>query len=226
MRTQKETKPSISKEKQEEYKVNRANLAKKNREKRKQEALNGTKQNRHLAFLYNVMVARGHNMSSLAKLMGCTQQSLHWIFNVRDDCKISRAEEILDALGLNLKVRLKRETDDNLQAKMRIQELKEKKFNSNGVENSITGDFIELNEPVRPVKVPDYILNCPKDARLRFLADYFIDLEIGLKQFENMMGFSNSYLLAAITRDDMLISQVFTIAEKTGGQIVWEINRK
>ena len=215
MRTKNENKTILSKEKKEEYKENRAVLAKANREKRKQEVNDGTTQNRHLAFLRDLIDASGYNMSTLAKQMETTQQSLHWIFNVRDDCKISRAEEILAALGLTLKVKIKRNP-----LKPEVQKLSGRKYIAHGVENSIVGDF-----PTRgsQVKVPEYVQNCPENARLRFLADYFIEMGIGVKQFENMLGYSNSFLLAAITRDDLLISQVFTIAEKTGGSIVWEV---
>ena len=57
---------------------------------------------RRLGFILDIANALGYNLKEFGALSGTSPQMMTWIFNVRDNCNLSKAREILAGAGLGL----------------------------------------------------------------------------------------------------------------------------
>lgn len=226
MANEKTTKKSkIPAEKAREYTDNRNKKKKEMLQKRKNEKKNGATQNRRLAFIVNIMNAYGIKRPELAARMKCTPQSLYWIFSVTDDCTISKAEEMFDAMGLVFKVGLQRK-----EKAKEIRQLQQLDYTTaDGTVSRIVGNvpMIIMKDP-DPANVPQYIKNYPSGKRLTFLARYLEECAMPITKLEDALGLSHGALrLTFISeRDDTDISKIYDIAKITKGEISWIIEQK
>lgn len=213
-------KVKIAPEKRKQYDKTKSDKDRRNRLLRKEEKKNNTTDTRRLAFLSNIMKAYGHNQKTIADALGCTQQNIYWIFSVRDDCQISRAEEILAICGLTLEIKL-----ENTALGRPAQMLRSASFVSGDVVNRLEAD-LPITLTTRSVNTPDYIRNCPEGARMRFLADYINETGRNVALIESKAGMSRGNVVHFFQRDDMAISKLYDIAKGTGAEITWKIQKK
>lgn len=191
------------------------------REERQKEKLENTTADRRLSFLTDTIYSYGYNKSKIAKLLGESQQYLAWHFSVKDDCRLSQAEQILAVMGLELKVELKK---DN------VAHVPVRQFNK--VEGQNTGvKFTIINQTSKQITqhnttMPDYVNNCPPEARMYFLAQYLPNVKIPITALCNQCEIDMSSLRYIFQKDDIKISQIFQIAKGTGGEIRWKISDK
>ena len=204
----------------ENYRANKRLKEQKEREKRKLERQFNSVQDRKLAFLTNIIYSSGLDMKKVAAKIGTTQQALSWCFSVKDDCRLSRAEEIVNAVGYKLQVSIKK-GQNNAPAKV------ETKLtgNNNGVrftiEGADAGKIINYNP-----KMPEYVNLCPSGARMYWLAQYLPSVGTSITEMMNNCELDLTSLRYIFVKDDIKISQIFQIAKGTGGEIVWKITKK
>ena len=212
-----QTKPSP--EKIKEYQDRRTEQSKKLRAIRKKEKETNTTDSRRLAFLQNILTAYGYNQKTIAEKLGCTPQNINWIFSVKDDCFLSRAEEMLAICGLAVKVKLTREENTLKETPKTLQSAE---FNSAGVLNRIDADIL-VGIKKNPVFYPKYITECPETSRMRFLADYITENKKSIAEVEKLLEISHGNVVHYFVKNDINISKIFTLAEKTGSDITWKI---
>lgn len=217
---QTEQKAKIDPEKRKIYDKRKSDKDKENRIRRKEEKKNNTTDSRRLAFLSNIMKAYGHNQKTISECLHCTQQNIYWIFSVRDDCMISRAEDILSICDLELDIKL-----ENSNLSRPTQTLRSASFVSGNVVNKIEAE-IPITMKTQPASTPHYIRNCPQEARLRFLADYIIETGKNVTEIETLAGMARGNIVHFFQKDDMAISRLYDIAHGTGAEITWKIVRK
>ena len=191
------------------------------REKRQKEKLENTTADRRLSFLTNIIYSYGYNKSKIAKLLGESQQYLAWHFSVKDDCRLSQAEQILSVMGLELKVELV----NNKTVQTPIRHFKKAEGENTGVK------FTIINQTAKQITLqntamPDYINNCPPDARMYFLAQYLPNVKIPITELCNRCEIDMPSLRYIFQKDDIRISQIFQFAKGTGGEILWKISEK
>lgn len=211
---------TVSEQKKEEYKRNRKIKETSLREKRRAEKNENNTSNRRLSFLTKIFKALGYNKVEIAKLAGETEQSLYWKLNTVDDCKLSQAQRYLELIGLNLKVRL-----DNKKSIAPIKLEKNKSGMNNGVKFKIEGDIFEDDYKIN-TKYPDFIVGCAPGSRLYFLAEYIMSLNVRFSVFLEKVEMEFTSMKRYFSTDDIKISVLFKIAEKTEGDIVYIINKK
>ena len=210
-------KKNIEPKQKQLYYARRAAKIKNNRVSRKNEARAGRTNTRNLSFLSAIVKAFGFNQRALAEALGCTAQNIHWMF-VNDDCALSRAEEILANFGLTLRVEI---VNAALPAPPR---LKNAVFRAGSVRNRVKGDLLSAAPAVTHF-LPSYILHCPADARLRFLADYIIALGVSVSEAERVFGMCRGNLVHIFRRDDINVSRILAIAKATDAtEVVWHID--
>lgn len=209
----------ITPEKKMEYSQRQSIKNKENRRQRQNERKNGLTDTRRLAFIDNIVKAYGYTQVTLAKLLDCTPQNIYWIFSVRDDCAVSKAQEILGAMKLALRIELKRKEP----AINKAEKLNTATFQSNAVVNKIKGEIPFING-TSTSQVPDYVRDCPKDSRIRFLADFLIENNYSINYLEQIVGIAHGNIMNYFIRQDMPISKVYDIARVTESEIIWNIN--
>lgn len=188
------------------------------RDNRKKEKEEKRTADRRLAFLQSIFKTLGYTQAKIAELSGTTQQAMSWYFSVKDDCRLSQAEQFLNVIGYSLKVEIinKKITEKKVQHPLNEGQNK-------GVRFRIEGDFenvLRWNGQPRP----SYVINCPTTARMYWLAQYINLLNEPITQLMQRCEIDMSSLRYIFTKDDIKISQIFQIAGKTEGQITWKVN--
>lgn len=216
-----EKKTRILQQKKDKYKKNKQLAEQRARLKRKQEKADNAINDRRLSFLTNIIYSRGYNMKRIAEMIGTTQQAMSWCFSVKDDCRLSFAEEILGVLGLKLSVLMK--SDGKIPAEPLPEE--ELKGMNNGVRFSLEGDIAKTIQRINP-KMPDYVNECTADKRMYWLAKFLPTVNIPITEMMKRCDFDLSSLRYIFIKDDIKISQIFKIAKGTGADIIWNISNK
>ena len=225
MAEEKKTTPEVTPNKKAEYARRRSESAKAKIQERKKEKSEGRLDERRLAFLANIINAFGMTRVELAKRIQTTPQNLYYIFSVADDCTLSKAEKILEALGLTLKVEIK---NDELEKKNRKRKPIQNEYTSAGTVNKIIGNipgFME-NGFQMPSALSDTIKNYPKGERLTFLAEYLVEVNQSMRSIERELSRSYGTIAKKFAHghNDIDISMIYEIANATGGEIHWIVN--
>ena len=188
---------------------------------RNEEKRTGRKHTRRLAFIEMIIRSFGQNIAGIAALCGMSQQNLHWHFSVKDDIKLSMAERILGVLGLELKVEMKPlgpipdksgvsalESLTNRHVKIRIE----------------ADEFYRL--PDGNPYLPDCIRKCPEESRMHFLARHLVGLGFGITMLsQEVLGMDAVSVKNIFSHDDIKVSLLMNIAERTNSEITWVIRR-
>ncbi len=203
------------------YRQNKKNKEQEEREKRREEKLANKASDRRLVFLVNVFQTLGYTTKKVGEIAGISQQLLSWYFSVKDDCRLSVAQHLMDSIGYNLGVKFKKEDTEIVTIDLG----NKKEGNNNGVRFTIEGD-IQKDLKWKNPYIPAFIQECNKSKRMNFLANYFTSLKLGVLEFCQACGMDPTSLRYIFMKDDCRISQIFDIAKGTGGEIIWEINRK
>lgn len=187
---------------------------------RKQEKAEGQTEERLLAFLDQIIRSCGYNHKTFAEKAGLTPQSVHWIFSVVDDCTLSKAEELLAAIGLTIRATLEPDKGAKPQAK-----LEKTTWQNDNVTMVIKGDIDSIAQKGNAYPYPDYIKNYPKEGRLYWLAKLIQDQGYNMTSFSKLIGYEPLSVRYWFNVDNLRISQLRDIARVTSMKIVWEINK-
>lgn len=220
---QKEGIKGITPEKQLQYKEAKSRKDASERRKRKAEKKEGKTQDRLLAFLDNMITACGYNHRTFAELTGTTPQAIYWIFSVKDDCDLTKVEEILGALGYGVRLELR----ESKNAQGAPKKLEKTTFQALDVSISIEGDvFTKGASRTNNYPTPEYIKNYPKEGRLKAIADIFNAGNHTLKEFSALTGIPSYTLRLIFTRNDIQVSKIAAIARTMGFEIVWRLAKR
>ena len=212
--------PENPNEKTQFYKKNKQIKDKSDRLKRRQEAEDGRADERRLAFLADIFRTLNYSFYAIAKRTDISQQSLSWMFSVKDDCRLSQAEKILDAIGYTLSVELNAgQPPLKSNATTPITRI------SNGVKVNIVGDFANLTR-LGGFKKPDFVSACQPTARMYWLAQYLQSINLPIMEMIARLDIDHASLKYIFARDDIKISQIYRIAKGTNAEILWKINIK
>jgi hypothetical protein len=199
------------------YKQNKIEKVNRLRQERKLEKQTGKTGTRRLAFLEYLIYARGYNHSTIASKLGCTQQNVHWMFSVVDTCKLSRAQQIGETLGYSIRVHLEK---DSLEGAF----TGTISFAECEVPNRIICNGVNLSKKRPYPKVPTWLLDCPEEARLHFLAEFLLQLKVGIREFEKKCGFHQGAIWSWFLKDDIDVGNLYKIAKCAGAEIEWIVN--
>ena len=203
----------------EKYRANKRLKEQNERKKREEERQTNTVQDRKLAFLTNIIYSSGLDMKKVAAKIGTTQQALSWCFSVKDDCRLSQAEQFLNVIGYSLKVEIINQKTTVKKTQRPINE-----GENQGVRFRIEGDFEDVlrwNGRSRP----NYLEKCTPNTRMYWLAQYILQLNEPITELMSQCEIDLSSLRYIFTKDDIKISQIFQIARTTKGQINWKVNK-
>ena len=205
----------ISAEKKELYKqASRANYFKAKSERKKEKEENRENE-RRLAFLHTLIKSRGLTLKAVAERLGVTQQLLTWIFSIRDDCRLSMAQDIASAIGYRLTIELTKGTAMP----------RDSSFQSSGgvsVRVQIDQEDIILG---RANPLPEYIRNCKPEDRMYFLASYIDGINKPITKLCQTMRTDMSTLKYIFVNDDAKVAKLYEIAQTTGGKITWKLSK-
>ena len=201
------------------YSENKKRTEQEEKNKRKEEIKDKQILNRRLSFLTNLIYSNGYDMKRIAQKIGTTQQALSWNFSVKDNCRLSLAQKIVDALGYSLHVKLKHDKD------LRKPTVKEISGTNDGVRFVMEGNATQEIRAVNP-KMPYYVNECTPDKRMHWLAEYLPTLATPITELCKSCEMDLSSLRYIFVKDDIKISQIFQIAKATGAEISWIINHK
>ena len=199
------------------YRENKRTKETRERAARRREVAENRTVNRRLSFLSSIIRASGLTLTQVSRMCGMSQQSISWIFSVVDDCALSKAEKILDAIGIRLSVMIKR--DGRVPV---ILAGRESGIND-GVKFRIEGNLASAVRLTSP-KMPAYVNSCIPEDRMYFLATYLPTCGMRITDLMTACDIDMSSLRYIFDHDDIKISQIFDIARATGGVIIWKID--
>lgn len=145
-----------------------------------------------------------------AQKIKMTPQNISWIFSVQDDCFLSVLYRIMEAL--------------NVECSVSIGEKKERQQRPTvqGYNYKFKGNLVIADTKTQP----DYIIDCPQDAKLRFLADAIEASKLSIADFCQKTNLYRPSLITFFRRDDIKISFICQIADALGKGICWELDEK
>ena len=204
-----------STEKKEIYRETSRAKYYKDKSERKKEKEENRENERRLAFLHTLIKSRGLTLKAVAEKLGVTQQLLTWIFSVRDDCRLSMAQNIAAVIGYRLEIEFTRYpvllSDTSFQS-----------CNGVSVRVQIDQDDIILGR-VNPL--PEYVRNCKPGDRMYFLACYIDGMNMPITKLCQSMETDMSSIRYIFINDDIKVSKLFQIAQSTGGKITWKLSK-
>jgi len=165
----------------------------------------------NMAFFVTIIRNLRLNYKRLSELTGVSQQLISfWIMT--DDAKLSRMTDIFDKLGIELKCSYVPSPGSSLITK--------------GTGFSIEIDNVPefSRQETERNEVIGKILR--SDAKLKFLAELIDRSSSGLVQFCKDMGYHYFTVYQWFMKDDMKISKICEIAEKTNQTVNWKITKK
>ena len=212
--------PETPEEKTIRYRKNKQIKDNADRLKRKEELDEGHADERRLAFIADIFQTLNYSFYAISKRTDFSQQSLSWMFSVKDDCRLSQAEKLLDSVGYSLAVELK--TDRNI---LKINTAPSTSRSISGVKVNIVGDFAKL---IRRggYKKPSIVLSCQPTARMYWLAQYIQSINLPIVELMARCEIDPTSLKYIFVKDDIKISQIYKIAKGTEGEISWKVNLK
>jgi maleate cis-trans isomerase len=198
-------------------------------QKKDEEEKNGLQKCRRLAFISEMMKARNVIPSELADMMGITEPAINWILQVADDCSMTRAEQMTDLLGFNMKLRLKQKKKDEARepSKKTTEEIR-----INSAHDSVPFNIrIKYTKPAeaetRRKPITSKLLDrMTPESRLWFLKEFIDETGTTLTEFLATCGMDYTSFKNMVIGDNMKISRVFGIAEKFEAAVDIEITEK
>lgn len=177
---------------------------------------------RRLQFIRICAEAQGYQTGELARVCGTSQQLMRYYLDVRDDCQLSVAENILDKIGIGLEVSIERVKDDEEEEKVSIEG---KSFR---IEGLVPG--LPKEADAGKARIPEFLEEMAAPGRrLTFLGEYLLGPG---RQFlyKRPVNIANDKVMlnlrVAAERDDIRVSQIYEVAEQSGGKVVWKVNMR
>lgn len=190
------------------YYLKRSESIKEKRKLLREQSRNGNEEGKRLWFVSAILKNKGIKRHEAAAALGVSPQNLSYIFTVQDDCYLDAVQRILDFAGIRCRV-----TFDACHS----EECGARKNKQNYI---FCGNFQVAKEPI----CPRFVTACPKNARLRFLAELILDMGIPFTEFIRIINMRYSTVKNYFTRDNIKVSTLCAIAERTGTNIIWELN--
>lgn len=175
---------------------------------------------RRLGFILDIANALGYNLKEFGALSGTSPQMMTWIFNVRDNCNLSKAREILAGAGLELGVTIEttRKTGTTGAGGVQMQ------VNTSIRRKTITTEpdwFRELEDSSHPLHfLYDFYLQVSPANVTAFCRGCRITHDDG-----TVKPLDTTSLRYYISKQDIPINQIYNIARSYGGKIIWDINQ-
>ena len=217
------TKKVITEEKKAEYKKTRQDNVRKKKESRKLEKEEGRTGERRLAFLFDIVHSYGLTFKQVATMIGMSPDVLYWYNSTSDDCKLSIAEKILNALGLTLSVKLeKRPTPAVIMEK----EIGSESEGSHGKVMTRVEGFLQFPAISRNLRYPQYLEEVMPDRRLYFLKEAIIKSHLSIAKFSQRVGIDSTCIRYYFQRDDIIISSIYKVAAGLNCNIIWKVYPK
>ncbi len=204
-----------------QYKETKRESDRRMREERRREKAENREDQRLLAFLKDIILSQYPTIAEFADRNGMTRQGVWWIFS-KDDCMLSKAEELVGLLGYRLGLRL----EDDPQKETPTIQIAKDRYVSDNVQIQIEGDIVTaISRQSRTHMLPDYVKNCPETSRMRWLADLIIETKTNLLALSEMVDINYPVLRMAFLNDDIRITRIRDIAAGTGKRIIWSVKR-
>lgn len=194
----------------EKYYLKRSESIKEKRKLLREQTKSGNEENKRLWFISAILKNKGIKRHEVAAALGVTPQNLSYIFTVQDDCYLDTVEKILNFAGISCKIRFDIEP-------IAKENKPEPKFRYN-----FSGNVIIKNEPA----FPKFVTGCPKDARLRFLADLITANGQPFTEFLKNVKMYYTTVQKYFENDNIKVSTLCEISEALGREIIWDLNEK
>ncbi len=209
-----------------QYRINKQESEKQIRAERKAEAREHRTEGRMLAFLREFICRKYRTLSDFADASNMTRQGVHWIFT-KDDCTLSKAEELVGVMGYKLGLRLEPlDKQEKKKTQKPIPLRPQTAFRFGNVEMQIEGDFDDaVMSRAHNYPLPEYIVNCPEDARMRWLADVILQEDANMGVISDKAEVSYAVIRFAFIKDDIRIRTAGKIAEALNYKMIWSFRK-
>ena len=175
---------------------------------------------RRLGFILDIANALGYNLKEFGALSGTSPQMMTWIFNVRDNCNLSKAREILAGAGLGLSVSIETTHKSGATGAGGV----EMQVNTSIQRKTITAEpdwFRELEKVSHPLHfIYDFYVQVAPANVTAFCRNCKVTHDDG-----TVTVLDTTSLRYYITKEDIPVSQIYNIARSYGGKIIWNINQ-
>lgn len=171
----------------------------------KKEAKEPTKEtdpSRRLAFIQDLMQDNKTNQRELARKAKLDPQSVYYYLTLTDDCKLSMAERLVNALGYTLRLELEPRGNTTSFARYKVKKAPAEQAAADA---------------------PEYLLESLNGGRLSALSAQIIREGGNVSRFAAKCGVVRETLRQSVLRDDIMISELYKIAENMGYELTWQI---
>lgn len=190
------------------YNFKRSESIKEKRKLLKEQTRNGNEESKRLWFVSAILKSKGVKRQEIASALQVTPQNLSYIFTVQDDCYLDTVQKILDYVGISCKVIIE------------MERTKEESVGKKKQKYLFRGNFSIEKEPL----CPSFITACPKNARLRFLADAIMATGLPFSEFLKKVNMYYSTVQNYFHNDNIKVSALCNIARYLDAKIVWDLN--
>lgn len=213
----------ITEEKKAEYKKTRQDNVRRKKETRKLEKEQGRTGERRLAFLFDIILSYGLTFKQVAAMIDMSPDVLYWYNSTSDDCKLSIAEKILDALGLTLSVKLEKKP---VPAVLMQKEVAPNHLGGPGRVTTRVEGLLKYPAISRNLRYPRYLEEVTPDSRLYFLKEAILESHLSIAKFSQNVGIDSTCIRYYFQRNDIIISSIYKIAAGMNYNIVWKVYPK
>lgn len=175
---------------------------------------------RRLGFVMDIAKNLGYNLREFGALSGTSPQMMTWIFNVRDNCNLSKIRDILAGAGLSLGVRIELTRRESTTGAGGV----EMQVNTSIQRKTITAEpdwFRELEKVSHPLHfIYDFYVQVAPANVTAFCRNCKVTHDDG-----TVTALDTTSLRYYITKEDIPVSQIYNIARSYCGKIIWNINQ-
>lgn len=159
-----------------------------------------------LYFLTHIIKSQNLKYSDVTRLSGISQQSLSWMI-INDDTKLTNARKILHSLGMELLPE--------------FAEIEKVPIDFKGLNYEIVGDIPTVKRINSADPIVDKSLDEAKD--LYFLAKFLTENKISLTELSEKTGISVASYRNSFTKQNIMISTLYKIADAYDTKIIWRV---
>lgn len=196
------------------YRETRLENIRKRREERQREIENGARGERRMAFLDEILKAKGYSVKRFARACGMNPQKVFWWLTTADDASYAAVRDSLRIIGVGLDARLTPKTP-----RIRIEK-------AGGIGRSMADSETErMIASRRSAETNTHLKRCLESGgRLSFLAEYIIGSGLSLHAVSRLSGIEMTSLRLYLQNDNLKISAIYRIAESLDADITWLVS--
>lgn len=201
---------------EEERQNKRKIVLKKHREQYKEDMKDGRYKMRKLYFLTKTIEDMNYSLSALATKAGLSYQTLNYKIRV-DDTFLTTASKLMNVMGLQLKVELKRE--EKTRETVESTEI--------NIEQPVAIINAELPDVIEKGKVSRVASLLKKRREMGgmtlFITDFLIRRKVSFAEMCKTCKFDYNGTLYYLDKDDIKINMIYKIAKVYHEKVVWNI---